>query len=185
MNENLDFDKLKDVVHYVCSKASDDPSCMGSVKLNKVLWYADSIAYLVRGKSITGEIYVKRQHGPVPKHILSVLDALIRDGRVVRGKVDHFGFMKNEYLAIKDPDLESLDGNEKKWIDGAFEHVCMNHTARSVSEQTHGIIWQAADMGERIPLYTVFASSVGELDEDDLAWAQGRLKIKSEALAAA
>jgi hypothetical protein len=32
-------------------------------------------------------------------------------------------------------------------------------------------------MGEEIPLYTVFASSVGELDETDVAWAKERLKI--------
>ena len=174
--ETLDFDKLKGLVHYVCSKAKD-PSCLGSVKLNKVLWYSDSINYLVNGSSITGETYVKRQHGPVPKHIMAAVDALVTDRKIARGKVDHFGFMKNEYFVIEEPDLTNFQAPQIALVDSAFEHVCMNHTAKSVSEETHGVIWQAAEMGEELPLYTVFASSVGEIDETDIAWAQDRLKV--------
>lgn len=172
----LDFNKLKALVHYVCHKATN-PADLGAVKLNKVLWYADSINYLVTGASITGETYVKRQHGPVPKHILAVVDALIEDGKVARGKVNHFGFMKNEYISLDDPDITTFTADEIALIDAAFEHVCMNHTARSVSEETHDIIWNVADMGEEIPLAAVFASSVSELDETDLAWAEEQLAI--------
>lgn len=176
----LNFNKLKALVHYVCHKAAN-PADLGAVKLNKVLWYADSINYLVTGASMTGETYVKRQHGPVPKHILAVVDALIEDGKVARGKVNHFGFMKNEYISLDDPNVSTFTADEISLIDAAFEHVCMNHTARSISEETHGVIWNMARMGEEIPLATIFASSVAEIDENDVVWAQGALGIAAAA----
>lgn len=174
MNTKLNFEKLKALVHYVCDKATD-PSCLGAIKLNKVLWYSDAVQYLKTGKSMTGETYVKRQFGPVPKHVLAVVEALVKDGKIARGKVDHFGFMKNEYMSLDDPDISDFAPEEVALIDDAFEHVCLNHTARSVSEETHGIIWSLAKMGEEIPLATVFASSVGEIDEADVHWAEKRL----------
>jgi len=172
--EYLDWGKFKALVHYVCDKASD-PSVLGSVKLNKVLWYSDSIYYMIEGNSITGETYVKRQHGPVPRHIVRAVNELVSEGKVARGRVDHFGFTKNEYIAIKESDVGPFSAEQIKLVDAAFEHVCLNHTARSISEETHGVIWQIAAMGEDIPLATVFASDVGEVDEEDFAWAHARL----------
>jgi hypothetical protein len=168
--ETLNFDKLKSVVHYVCYKATD-PSVLGAVKLNKVLWYSDALTYLTTGKSITGETYIKRQHGPVPQHILRVVDSLVAEKKIARGKVDHFGFMKNEYIAISEPDFHGLSASSISLIDEAFEHVCMKNTACSISEETHGVIWNMAEMGESIPYSTIFASSVGEIDESDIEWA--------------
>jgi hypothetical protein len=171
----LNWQKFKELVHYICEKA-EEPSCLGSIKLNKVLWYSDVINYLVEGRSITGETYVKRQHGPVPRDVLRALKELERDGQIARGKVDHFGFMKNEYISLFPSDKNAFTGSEMALIDAAFEHVCMHHTAMSVSKETHDIIWEMAEMGEEIPYYTVFATSEGEIDESDIAWAQERLK---------
>ena len=183
MVEHLNWEKFKAAVLYVCDKATD-PSVLGSIKLNKVLWYSDSIHYMVSGHSITGETYVKRQHGPVPRHIVAAINDLVAEGKVVRGRVDHFGFTKSEFIAIQDADLGAFSAEEISLIDAAFEHVCLNRTARSISEETHGIIWQLADMGEEIPLATVFAADVGEVDETDFAWARGVLEANRGAAAA-
>jgi hypothetical protein len=168
--ERLDWERFKALVHYVCDKATD-PSVLGSVKLNKVLWYSDSIHYMIQGASITGETFIKRQYGPVPRHIVRAVSELVSEGKIARGRVDHFGFVKNEYIAIKDAEVSLFSAEQIKLIDAAFEHVCLHHTARSVSEETHGVIWEIAAMGEEIPLSTVFASDVGEVDETDFEWA--------------
>lgn len=173
----VNWEKFKSVIHYVCDKATSNPSVLGSIKLNKVLWYSDTFHYMTTGASITGEMYVKRQHGPVPKHVLKAVDELISENKIVRGKVDHFGYMKNEFTAANDADISRFSPEEIHLIDTVFEHVCLNHTATSVSEETHGIIWQLAEMGEEIPYYTGFASSVGEIDEVDIAWAKEKLAM--------
>ncbi len=179
----IDWGKLKKVTHYICHKATD-PSVLGSIKLNKVLWYSDAIHYIHHGKPITGETYVKRQHGPVPKHIVAVVDELVKEQKVARGKVDYFGHMKAEYISIFAPDEidSTLTATEVQLIDEAFEHVCLENTAMSISEQTHGVIWELAELGEEIPLYTVYASSVGEVDEGDIEWAEewaSKLKLSN------
>jgi hypothetical protein len=69
-----------------------------------------------------------------------------------------------------------FSSDELRLIDEAFEHVCLNHTARSVSEETHGVIWELAAMGEEMPYSTVFAANDGEITEEDIAWANEVLK---------
>ncbi len=173
----MNWKKFVAAVHYVCNKA-DDPSVLGAVKLNKVLWYADVLHYMSTGASITGEQYVKRQHGPVPRHVLGALDQLVDAGKIARGKVDHFGFVKNEFIPIEEPDLSVFDSAEVAILDEAFEHVCLNHTARSISEETHRVIWSLAEMGEAIPYETVFASAESEVNEDDIAHAQALITAR-------
>jgi hypothetical protein len=173
--QGLNWKKFKELVHYICEKA-EDPSVLGSIKLNKVLWYSDVINYLVTGRSITGETYVKRQHGPVPRDVLRAINELVQDGKIARGKVDHFGFIKHEYISIYAADKNAFSGSEMALIDDAFDHVCIHHTARSVSDETHNVIWEMAEMGEVIPYHAVFASMIGEVDEADMTWAEGALQ---------
>jgi hypothetical protein len=139
------------------------------------LWYSDTISYLLTGKSITGETYIKRQHGPVPQHVLPAIKELVKTHKIARGRVDHFGHMKNEYISLLPVDKNVFTGEEVSIIDDAFTHVCMNHTAMSISEETHGVIWDIAEIGEEIPMNTVFASATGEVDESDIAWARETL----------
>lgn len=174
MRHALNWDKFKALVHYICEKA-DDPSVLGSVKLNKVLWYSDVVHFMVHGSPITGETYIKRQRGPVPRNILKALKELESEQKIRRGKVDFFGYEKNEYIALEPANKAKFTGEEVDIVDGAFRHVCHNHTARSVSEETHDVIWELAELGEEMPYETVFAGYVGEVDESDFEWANGEL----------
>ena len=169
------WNKFVATVHYVCNKASD-PSVLGAVKLNKVLWYSDVMQYMVTGEAITGEEYVKRQHGPVPRHIVQAVDRLVAERKVARGKVDYYGFVKSEYISLAEPDLSLFTPDEVARIDEAFEHVCLKNTAKSISEETHGVVWQLAGMGEVIPYATVFASAEGEVSEEDVLWASSAVQ---------
>lgn len=126
---------------------------------------------MIGGHPITGETYIKRQFGPVPKHVLSAVDQLIEEKKIARGKVDHFGFMKTEYISISEPDISLLSGDDVERLNEAFTHVCLNHTASSISEETHGEIWAMAKIGEEIPYQTVLVQSLQEIDEHDVIWA--------------
>ena len=82
VNTMSDTDRFKELVHYVCHHC-DDTRKMGAIKLNKILWCADTYAYRLYGRTISGETaYIKRQHGPVPKRIVATLKDLEQEGLI-------------------------------------------------------------------------------------------------------
>lgn len=164
--------KFKSLVHYICDKCSPDPSVLGAVKLNKVLWFSDILMYMNHGQSITGERYVKRERGPVPSHILTALRELEKSGKLLVRDVPFFGFQKKEYISLKAADSDVFDEQERDLIDAVIDQICNGHTAKSVSELTHNQVWDAAEIGDEIPYHAAFAMRSGEIDEDDMAWAK-------------
>ena len=78
-------DKFKALVHFVVHECRDNPVRLGSVRLNKVLWFVDMLAYQANGVSITGEKYVKRERGSVPMRILATLRELQADQAILAG----------------------------------------------------------------------------------------------------
>ena len=166
----LDREKLKALVHYICWQC-DDPKTLGGTKLNKVLWYSDMSSYVRRNQPITGEKYVKRQFGPVAYHLLPILDELASEGRVIKRRVGYRGRPKDEFFALKEPPLDQFDAEEINLINRWIEYVCRQNTAESISHETHDIIWELAELGEEIPYYTVWASELGEVTPEDLQWA--------------
>jgi hypothetical protein len=162
---------FKNLVHYICWKCSDEPTALGSVKLNKALWLSDLIAYYRLGHPITNARYVKRQYGPVPSSILPVLRELQQSGVLTVQEADHFGRRKREFLVHKSANGGFLSPEELAIVDRTIAYVCDEHTAVSISEASHDHIWKAADDGEIIPHFTVFAEP-GKITEEDREWAQ-------------
>jgi hypothetical protein len=166
-------EKFKNLVHYVCSKCPD-PRSLGATKLNKILWYSELQAYLKLEKPISGARFVKRQFGPVPVAIVPVLEELQREGALVVRDVEFFGKPKKEYISLREPELADFTAEEISIVDEITEVICERHTAASISERTHDDIWRMAEIGEDIPLPTVFAVK-GEVTERDIAWADSKI----------
>lgn len=162
-------EKFKALVHYVCHKGGKRR--LGATKLNKILWYSDSIQYLHTGKSITGETYKKEKYGPVPSHILPVLEELEQCGSLERGTSKYHGYNKTRYQCLEKPDTSFLNANEKKLVDQLTKVICKEHTAKSISELTHDRIWELAEVGEEIPLFAAFVSNIEKPDAAAREWA--------------
>lgn len=173
-NKNQDLRKLAKLTHYICYQCHD-PSVLGATKLNKILWYADLIAYLKTGKQITGERYVKQQFGPVPKHILVVIEDLEEKKDLVIREVPFYGKQKREYIALTEPDISMFSPEEISIVDSVMDVVCHKHTASSISLASHDVIWKLAEIGEEVPMYAVLASELGEVTDKDIRWAQKAL----------
>jgi hypothetical protein len=170
---DLNSEKFKSLVHYICWKCAD-PTKLGAVKLNKVLWRTDFKAYLELGEPVTGATYVKRQFGPVPVSILSALRELQTEGNISIREVEYYDNPKKEFFALTRPDLSSFTADEVSLVDEAIEYVTEKHTARSISKESHDRIWELARIGEEIPYYTVF-SRASEITEDDIEWAKTKI----------
>lgn len=167
----LNMDKLIGLVHYICYKCHD-PAVLGAVKLNKVVWYSDVLSYVDTGKPITGETFIKRQLGPVPKHIQKVLDELKTRGDIVVRDVEYHGYPKREFIAMTKPDISMFTPDEISTIDHVIDTISHKHTATSISMKTHDAVWELAEIGEEIPIYGILASKLGEITEADVKWAK-------------
>ncbi len=165
----FDREKFKNLILYVCSVS--EPEKLGAVKLNKVLWLADFRAFYALNNPITGARYVKRQFGPVPGGITSVLHELERERRISISTQPFHGRDKVEYRVHGPVDVTRFSDRELAIVKEAIRFVTEEHTAKSISKLSHDHIWQAAEDGEELPYSTVFAVP-GQITDDDMQWAR-------------
>lgn len=163
-------EKVKALAHYICKKCSNS-SRLGAIKLNKVFWFADRFAYQQTGESITGCRYKKLKNGPVPVEVKPALTALEGEGKIAISESEYFNYKKTDYVSLKDPDTSLFNEEELKFIDEIIEFVCDGHTAKSISDLSHDLVWEAAGMGEEIPMYAVLAGNPAPITTDDMMWA--------------
>ncbi len=71
-NTELSLDKVVDVIKYFAS--SVNVTSLYKVKLMKLMWYADALAYKRRGVAITGLVYQALPMGAVPVGHNSIID---------------------------------------------------------------------------------------------------------------
>ena len=172
--------KLKALVHYVASRC-ENPSVLGSIKLNKVLWVSDLWSYVKTGQPITGEIYIKQQFGPVASSSVRILDELQSEGKiVVRRRELPNGRSKVDYISMLEPDLKMFTASEISLVDQAIDFVCLQHTSRQISDKSHDVIWELAEIGEEIPYYAMLASRLDGITKEDVTWAAGAHKRARE-----
>ena len=162
--------KLKALVHYII--ANSEPSRLGAIRLNKILFFVDSLAYRSDGQTVTGETYIKRQHGPVPQHILSILGELEEEKAIVIRNRDRFGNTIREFMPIADASTEALSDREVSFVESVRSHICEEHTANSISQITHDQVWAAANIGEEIPMAATLTAWPGEITDEVMKWAE-------------
>jgi len=172
----MDREKFKTLVHYVCAKC-EDPSLLGATKLNKILWYSETFAFLNFGHPISGARFVKRQFGPAPTAILPILAELAEEKAIAIKDVSFYGFPKREFLSLKAPSIEGqFLAQEIAIVDGVIDAICNDHTAKSIMQLSHDDIWEMASIGEELPLYTALAER-GEVTEEDVQWADEKIAL--------
>jgi hypothetical protein len=167
--------KFKAMVHYIV--AACDPQRLGAVRLNKICWFTDTFTYRITGQSLSGETYVKRKHGPVPKSILATIRELedeqkihVRDHQILPTR------KMRMFVALTDSPADAFSEPEREVLDYIISHVCNHHSANSISELSHDAIWDAANDGEEIPMWATLVSDPAELTPDVLKWARGVVK---------
>jgi hypothetical protein len=149
--------KFKELILYVAQKSESDPY-YGAVKLNKILFFSDFLAYGKLGHPITGETYRKRQYGPAPTDLLQIREQMIEAKEAAMKRRDHFGNMQERLEALREPDLSLFGGAEIAIVDEVLEQL-RGKNATEVSELSHRFSgWQDAQDDEIIPYQTVFIS---------------------------
>ena len=164
------FRRLMEAVYYICNKASSHPEKLDQIKLNKVLWYADASAYLRHGESITGEAYIKKPFGPVARRNRIVVEGLEQRGVLRRGRAaSGSGHWNTHFDMTGEFEITLMSQEDRETIDRVYHLIVEGGvTSMDISERTHGEIWQLAENGEELPLFTVFAEKLGEVTENHM-----------------
>lgn len=168
---NFDRAKFKVLVLYVIWRTGGVAD-FGAIKLNKVLWFADARTFEAFGQSITGETYVRRKFGPVPKHIDDVVAELQHEGAIQTWTEPLFEFEVKRFAAHQPPDMSAFSPDELGFIDWWIKHVAEHHTAKSISEKSHDYGWKIAKEGEELTYSAFLAKRLrGPRDGEELEWA--------------
>jgi hypothetical protein len=159
--------KFAELILYVCRQSEGDAP-FGAVKLNKILFYSDFIAYLQFGEAITWQPYRRLKNGPVPKRLLPVVRRMEQKGDLAPREVQYYGRTKRQYCALRDPDLSSFGGEEIALVDRIIKE-CWGKNAKAMSDMSHAFKgWQQAKDGETIP-YQVALARFERPTKDQLA----------------
>ncbi len=79
-------------------------------------------------------------------------------------------------VALRPPDVSMFSADELKTVDYWIEHIDKEHTATTISEQSHDYAWDIAPMGEVLPLYAILANRIREPSEQELGQLRKRAK---------
>jgi hypothetical protein len=166
----FDQDKFKRLVHYVIAQAGAHAG-FGATKLYKVLWFAEARRWVLTGRSISDEIFIREEHGPVPKHGMQTRTALVREGKIRQQKMAG-AYGEWQFTSLKPPSLEGISLEERQTLDHWIRVVDKEHTAASISEKSHDYGWEIAKLGEPLPLHAVLAERRREPTVEELEWAK-------------
>jgi hypothetical protein len=161
--------KFKALVHYICWRC-EDPKLLGTAKLNRVLWCSERIWHLRTGQPIAGATYVKQQFGPVAKTLAPLVVELEKEGALSTRKRSYGGSLM-QYFARFEPDLSVFTAPEISVVDSLIETICFRDAPSPVNLAADDRVWKLAQIGEMLPLYTVFAGRPAEISKRDMDWA--------------
>lgn len=167
----LNRDKLRAAVLYVAGSCA--PEDLGAVKLHKVLYYSDMLSFLDTGAPITGAEYRKRPFGPTCDAVLPVIDDLVREQAISVETVPYHGYRKKQFRLQRQADTNQLSAGEKALLDEMVEFVCKNHSAKTISEFSHDMVWEMVEFGEVIPYHNSIHLIPSVPSKEALDWAGG------------
>lgn len=154
LSHRPDDAKFRELLLYICRQSEGDAP-FGAVKLNKLLFYSDFIAYLQFGNAITWQPYQRLDNGPAPKKMLPTVKKMEERGDLATREVRYYGLLQRQYCALRDPDLSRFSGDEIALVDRIIRE-CWGKNAKAMSEMSHSFRgWQQAKDGETIPYEVV------------------------------
>ena len=157
--------KFKELVLHVARKSEYDPS-FGAVKINKVLFLSDFLAYALHGDAITGAEYIRLERGPAPRMMSAVRAGLESEGAATIDKRVEFGLVHDRLVPRRAPDLSMFTAEEIALVDDIVDAL-RHASGGELSEFTHAMLgWRVARHKEVIPYSTVFLSEATASEED-------------------
>ncbi len=149
--------KLKELILYVADKCQYQPA-FGATKLNKILFFADFLAYGQFEESITGEEYFKLPYGPAPKYLKTAREELLAADDIVIIEKPQKAGVQIRIIPKREANMEKFDAKQVALVDSVIEQL-EHYNAEEISGLSHKFYgWQITKDQEVIPYETIFLS---------------------------
>lgn len=180
-HQRPDDDKLQELILYLSMLSENDPN-FGATKLNKLLFYADFLAYQKFGTAITGQEYQALPQGPAPKRLKPVIERMKRAGDLKQERRKSGRFEQIRPVPIRTADLSKFSGREVDLVGGVVRRF-WKLNAKEISNESHFFLgWQLGVQGETIP-YSVILIGNRKPNEAEKRKGRALQKLAREALA--
>jgi hypothetical protein len=142
--------KLTELILFMASRSQDDPR-FGSTKLNKLLFFADFLAYVKLGRAITNHPYMRLPNGPAPKAMVPILKQMVSAKSLAIQERDHYGRTQKVPIALREASLSRFSPEEIAVVTEVLDAL-RRKNARGISSLSHQFAgWKLARDREIIP----------------------------------
>ena len=149
--------KFRELILYVAQRCEADPY-FGKTKLNKILFYSDFIAYARTGEPITGQEYMRIQHGPAPRRLKPILAEMEERGDLEVRRERKHDHHQERVVALRQPARDLFSDQHLGIVEQVIQSL-WGRTNSEVSLISHANIgWKLARHKETIPYETMFLS---------------------------
>ena len=136
MKGSPEREKLKDALHYVIARAGSRPG-FGATKLYKVLWFANARTFCLTGEPIFQTEFIREKHGPVPRDAMAMREELVKEGRARIWQDRYINKPIWRFKALAPVSTNRIAPYEIDTINYCIKHIDEDHTANSISDQSH------------------------------------------------
>ena len=148
---DADLVRIAVAAHYVVARA--EPSQLGHVKLNTILWYADLEHYRRSGRSLTGLTeYTRTPQGPYAADIPRAVGTLVRAGKVREQPITTAKYARRAMVSLREPG--SVDAQQAGILDHVMDIVVPLNATRLIAFTRADPLWQEVAPGGRMIVST-------------------------------
>ncbi len=146
----VDKDKAKATLLYIASKVP-----AGTVhKLYKILYFAEQQHLIKYGKPITGDRFIKMEHGPVPSYTRDK----VQNNIDVDGSIKRVG---NNVIVHEKPDLDELSESNLECLNASIEENKDKSFTR-LKADSHKEAWQTATYGSSLDVMLIVKEAAAD-----------------------
>ncbi|MGH9510712.1 MAG: type II toxin-antitoxin system antitoxin SocA domain-containing protein [Terriglobales bacterium] len=143
-------EKFRELVLFIAERSEKDPR-FGAIKLNKLLFYCDFLAYVKLGRPITGHGYFALKQGPAPRYGTSIREKMVADGELAIQKKETANGPQTRTVALRQANVKVFDSQEVALIADVLQ-IYRASSGSELTEQTHKFTgWYLAKEKETIP----------------------------------
>lgn len=134
-------------------------------KIFKILYFADQQHLGKYGRTITGDVYIAMNYGPVPSKTDDIFKAVRGDSFFSPGDLKKLFHFKNHFKVVADqqPDLDYLSTSDLSCLNVAIAK-CKDLNFAELTALSHGVAWSNTAK-DRAMSFADILSENGETEE--------------------